>query len=81
MSKAVMEALIDIEDQYASPLGTFIWMYNVEKPPHILPKFFMDKLVMQKVLYHISVGLLARLHRKKNAPCPTLPSQIRLYEI
>ena len=68
MSQAAMEALIEIAGWYASPLGTFIWMYITEKPPHVLLKFSMDKLVMQEVSYHISIGLSARLHRKKKAP-------------
>ena len=39
MSNEAMEALIGIVDWYASPSGTFIWMYNAKKPPHVLPKF------------------------------------------
>lgn len=81
MSKASMEAPIDIEDWYASPFGTFIWMYSTEKPPDVLPKFSTNKLVMQEVSSHISVGLSARIHRIKKAPWPTLPLWIRLYEI
>jgi len=73
--------LVDIVDWYASPLGTFIWMYSEEKPPHVLPKFSMDKLVMQELLYRISTGFSARLHRKKKAPWPTLPLRISLYKI
>jgi len=73
MSKATMEALIDIADWYASPFGTFIWMYSVEKPTHVLSKFSMDKLVMLEVAYHISAKISTRLHRKKKAPWPTLP--------
>ena len=46
MSEVAIEALVNIEYWYASPLGTFIWVYNVEKAPHVLPKFSMDKLVM-----------------------------------
>lgn len=53
MSQAVMEALIDIADWYASPFSTFIQMYSVEKALHVLPKFSMDNLVMQEVSYHI----------------------------
>ena len=48
MSKATMEEPINIADWYASPFGTFIWMYSVEKPPHVLPKFCMDKLIGKK---------------------------------
>lgn len=46
MSKAAMDALIDIADWYASLSGTFIQMYSVEKPSHVPPKFSLDKLVM-----------------------------------
>lgn len=81
MLKETMEALIDIAYFHASPFDTFIWMYNVSKPPHVLPKFSMDKLVMQEVSYHILVGLLARLHQRKKAPCPTPILWIELYEI
>ena len=81
MSKATMEALINITYWYASPLGTFIQMYNVEKALYVLTKFSMDKLVMQEVAYHISIGLSARLHKKNKAPWPTLPLYIGLYEI
>jgi len=56
-------------------------MFSAKKPPHVLPKFALDVLVMLEVAYHISVGLTARLHRKKKAPWPTLPLQIGLYEI
>jgi len=46
MSKATMEEMIDIVDWYASPFGTFIWMYNEKKAPHVLSIISMDKLVM-----------------------------------
>jgi len=73
MSWVSMEALVNIRDWYASPLGMLIWMYNVKKAPHVLPKFAMDKLIMQGVAYHISRGFLARLHWKKKGPWPNLP--------
>lgn len=81
MSHATIESLIDIANWYASPLGTFIQMYIAEKALHVLPKFLMDKLVMQEVSYHISTRLSTRLHWRKNPPWPSLPLQIRLYEI
>lgn len=51
-----MEALVNIADWHASPLGTFIWMYNAENAPHILLKLSFDKIVMQEVAYDISTG-------------------------
>ena len=61
MSKAAMEALIDIAYWYASPSSTFIRMYSMENAPHVLPNFSMEILVMQEVAYHISEGLTTRL--------------------
>lgn len=62
MSHAMMEALVNIENWYISPLDIFIWMYNAEKAPYFLSKFSMDKMVMQEVAYHISKLLSTRLH-------------------
>ena len=76
-----MKALLGIADWYASSSDTFIQVFSAEKPPHVLPKFALDVLVMQEVVYHISAGLTTRLQRKKKAPWPTLPLQIGLYEI
>lgn len=81
MLHGVMEALIDIADWYASPLGIFIWVYNVEKAPHVFPKFSMDKIFMEEMSYPISTGLSAKLHKKRKAPWLALLLQIRLYEI
>lgn len=81
MLEAAMEALTNIVDWYASSSSTFIEMYNVKRPPHVLTKFSMDKLVMDEVSYHISGGLSTRLHHKKKAPSTTIPLRIGLYEI
>ena len=67
MSKDVMETLLNIAYWYTSPDGTFIRMYNAEKVLHELPKFSIDKLVMQEVAYHILTELSTRIHRKKKA--------------
>jgi len=79
--KGRMESFLGIIDWYASPSNTFIRMFSAEKPPHVLPKFSLDVLVMKEIVYHISARLTARLQRKKKAPWPTLPLQIELYEI
>ena len=67
MSQETMEALVNITDWYASPLGTFIRMYNAEKPPQVLSKFSMCKIVMQEVSYHISVGMSVRFGDARDA--------------
>jgi len=81
MLKEAMEALLGIADWYASPSDTFIQKFSSMKPLHVLPKFAFDILVMQEVAHHISVGLIARLLQKNNAPWPTLLLWIGLYEI
>jgi len=81
MYQETMEALLNIEDWYASPKVTFISMYNAKKYPHVLSRFAMDNLAMQDVSYHISTGLSVGLDRKKKEPWPTLPMKIRLYVI
>jgi len=67
MSKEAMDAFIGTADWYASLSNTFIRMFSVEKPPHVLPKFSLDILVMQEVAYHILVGFTSILHQKKKA--------------
>ena len=52
-----------------------------EKPLHMLPRFSTDKLVMQEVVYNISIGLSVGMHRRKKAPSPYFPLGIGLYEI
>ncbi len=81
MSPKVMQELLNIAYWYASPGGTFIRIFGSEKPPHELPRFSTQKMVMQEVTYHISTGLSIGLHRRKKTPWPTLPLQIGLYKI
>lgn len=76
-----MEAIINIADWYASPGGTFIRVFGREKPLHVLPRYAIDKMVMQEVSYHLSIWLSTGLHRKKKAPWMALPLRIRLYKI
>jgi len=53
MSQAAMEALIDIAYWYASPLGTFIRMYNVEKALHVSPVFHGQARHVRGVISHL----------------------------
>lgn len=56
MSKEEMEASIGIANLYTSLSSTFIRIFSAEKPPHLLPKFSLDVLVMQEVAYKILGG-------------------------
>lgn len=81
MSQESMEALLSIENWYPSRSGTFIGIFGGEKPLHVLPRFATDKLMMQEIIYHISIGLPVRLHKSNKAPWSTLPLWIGLYKI
>jgi len=74
MSRGAVKVIIDIADWYASLDGTFIRVFGGEKPPHVLPRYATEKLIMQEVSYHLATRLSATLHSKKKAPWPTLPS-------
>ena len=76
-----MQELLNIVDWYGSLSGTFIMIFGGEKPLHVLPRYVTDKLIMQEISYHLSIGLLIVLHRKNKAPWSALPFWIRLYEI
>lgn len=76
-----MEPIVNISEWYASPAGISIKVFGREKHLHVLPRYATDKLIMQEVSYHLSIGLLVGQHRKKKVPWPTLPLQIGLYEI
>ena len=73
MSQEVMEVILNIVDWYASLSGTFIRVFGGEKPPHVLPMYATDKLVMQEISYHLSMGLFIGLHRNKKASLHAFP--------
>lgn len=81
ISQEAIQEFLNIIDSYASPNGTFIRIFGMEKLLHELPSFSMNKLVMKGDAYHISIGLLAALHRRKKAPWPTLLLRTGLYKI
>lgn len=56
-----MAALLGIADWHASPSNTFIRIFSVEKHVYVLPKFSLDVLVLQEVVYDILARLTTRL--------------------
>lgn len=81
MSLVEMEEISKITDWFASLDGTFLRLFDVEKPPYVLPRYATNKRVMKEVSYHLTIGLLAAFQRKNKSPCPTLLMQIGLYKI
>lgn len=80
-SRMKMEAIREILDWFSSLNGTFLRVFSGEKLLHVFPRYSIDKLIMQEVSYHLTIGLSASLHKKKKAPWPTIPMKIGLYEM
>jgi hypothetical protein len=54
--------------------GTYIRVYGATKSPHLLPKFILDRLVLQEIAYQTLVyGVGAALNRDKKMIWPPLP--------
>ena len=76
-----MEVIVSITYWYASPIGTFVRVFGGEKPSHFLPRYPIDRLIMQEVSYHLSIGFLIGLYRKKKVQWLTPIFWIKLYDI
>jgi hypothetical protein len=58
----------------------YIRVYGTMKSPHILPKFVLDKLVLQEISYQTMIhGVGACLYRDKKAIWPPLPLWVGSY--
>ena len=73
MCREEMEAISELANWFPLPDGTYLRVFGGNKPPHQLPRYANDKMIMEDVDYHISVGFSGVLQRKKKAPWPTLP--------
>jgi DNA segregation ATPase FtsK/SpoIIIE-like protein len=80
MSEKAMEAISEIDDWFVLENETYIRIYGSTKPPHVLPKFVPDKLVLQEVAYHTLVhGVGASLSKYKKLSWPPLPFYVGSY--
>jgi hypothetical protein len=69
-----------IRDWYLMENDTYIRIYGAMKPPHLLPRFVPDKLVLQEVAYQTIIhGVRGMLYRSKKAIWPPLPLYIDNY--
>jgi len=60
--------------------GTYIIIYDVMKPPHLLPRLVHDKKILQEVAYKTIIhGVGGMLYRSKKAIWPPLPLYIGNY--
>ena len=56
-------------------------MFGSLKAPHALPRFAIDKLLLQEVYYQMSGGFTKVLTKGKKNPWPTLPLTISTYTV
>jgi hypothetical protein len=60
--------------------GTYIRIYGAMKPPHLVPWFIPDKLVLQEVAYQTIIhGVGGTLYRSMKEIWPPLPLYIGTY--
>jgi hypothetical protein len=71
-----------IGDWYLMDHGTYIRIFGAMKPPHLLPHFIPDKLVIQEVAYQTIInGAGGIFYTSKKAIFPPLPLYIGNYFI
>jgi len=81
MSHGAMEAVSEIASWFSSSNGTLLRVFDRKKSLRLLPRYVINKLVMQYVVYRLSTRLSGALHTKQKARWPALPMQNGLYEI
>jgi hypothetical protein len=75
-----MEVVSEIDDWFVRENETYIRIYGSTKPPPIVPKFVLDKLVLQEVAYHTLVhGFGASISKYKKLAWPPLPFYLGSY--
>ena len=69
-------------DWYMTPDGVYIRIADSTKPPHWLPHFVPDTLLLQEMAYQTYVnGVAASLHRKKKGLWPSFPLSTKVCKI
>jgi hypothetical protein len=69
MLEKEMLAISKVGDWYVLEMGTYIKAHGSTKPPHLLPKFVPNKLILQEVAYLTLLhGVGAVLSRDKKLP-------------
>ena len=62
--------------------GVYIRIYDSTKPPHWLPHFVLDTLLLQEISYLTYVnGVVASLHQNKNCLWPLFPILTKVCKI
>lgn len=81
MSCEAMDSITELVDWFASPDGIYLRVFGFHKSSYMLLRYATNKLVMQKISYHVSIGLSTILQRKRKCPWPTFPLHVETCEI
>lgn len=52
MSHEAMKIVTKVANWFASLDGTYLKVFDCQKPPHILLRYVTDKVIMQEISYH-----------------------------
>ena len=69
-------------DWYMTPIRVYIRISGSTKPPHWLPHFVPDSLLLKEISYQTFVnGVATSLHRNKKGLWPQFPLMTPVYKI
>ena len=69
-------------DWYMTPVGVYIRILGSTKPPHWLPRFVPDTLLLQEMAYQTYAnGVAASLHWKNKGLWPPFPLKTKVCKI
>ena len=71
LSPTRQEIVKELGDCYMTPTGVYIRIARSTKPPHWLPQFVPDSLLLQEIAYQTFInGVAASLHKHKKGIWP-----------
>ena len=69
-------------DWYMTPVGVYIRIVGMSKPPHWFPHFVPNTLLLQELDYQTYInGVASSLHRKKKGLWPPFPLKTKVCKI
>lgn len=81
MSQRAMRTVVTVAHWFPIHEGTIVRVFGTLKAPHALPKFVIDRTLIQEVCYQMTQGFSKVLNKGKKKPCPPFPLTIRAYVV
>jgi hypothetical protein len=82
ISETVMGNLKVVSDWFIEEKFSYIRVFGCSSPPHVLPKFLLDRMVCRLVSYQITIGGIGiELKTAQNKFWPVFPVQIRKFSL